>query len=191
MKKTFFAIIFIALLTVPNIFGATTFSLYDSDNGGSVISAIPLDNDGEPISSNRKFTTGKVYVQIDRDNDTWTLIAYTKNAGSSSDLQNTPRSATLIWKYRNAPIFGEDTDPLGTTISEDDWSDSVNLKYKYFVNSATGSSGLTLGQKTYAQILTSSATYPQRVQITFGVDMSSTIKSGTYSTVLEFELSTN
>lgn len=191
MKKIFLTIIFIAFAAVPSIFGATTFSIYDSDNGGSVISAIPLDRDNDSITSNRKFTAGKVYVQIDRDNDTWTLIAYTKNAGSSSELQNTPRNASLIWKYRNAPVFGEDSDPLGTTISDYDWSDPANLKYKYFVNSATGSSGLTETQKTYAQILTSSATYPQRIQITFGLDMSSTIKSGTYSTVLEFELSTN
>ncbi len=191
MKKTFLAIIFIAFMAVPNIFGATTFSLYDSDNGGSVISAIPLDRDNESIISNRKFTAGKVYLEIDRDNDAWTLIAYTKNTADSSILQNSARNASLVWKYRNAPVFGEDSDPLGTTISDLDWSDPVNLKYKYFVNSATGSSGLTTGQKTYAQILTSSEIYSKRVQITFGLDMSSTIKSGTYSTVLEFELSTN
>ncbi len=191
MKKLLLTIIFIAFVTVPNIFGATTFSLYDAANDGNVISSIPLDRDNESVDSNRKFTAGKVYIQIDKDNDTWVLIAYTKNIADSSNLQNTPRGASLVWKYRNAPIFGEDSDPLGTTISDADWSDSINLKYKYFVNSPTGSSGLTIAQKNYAKILDSTAVYPKRVQITFGLDMSSTVKSGTYSTTLEFELLTN
>ncbi len=171
----------------------TSYEIYDNETGGAVITSIPLNPNGVTLGTDVKKTVGKIYIQINRgDDDSWALSSCTKNTSITEPLlvRNGDPTKTVIWKYRNHTIFGKDTDPIGTTISDEDWS-TTNLKYKYFVNSPSGCSSIPSGAKDYAEIANSSYVSTDRIQITFGIDFSSGSRSGLYGTTVEYELLTN
>jgi len=172
----------------------TSYEIYDNETLGSVITSIPLDPNGVLLGTDEKNTVGKIYIQLNRgDDDGWTLLSCTKNTVISEPLlvRDGDSSKTVIWKYRNHTIFGKDNDPVGTEIPDSDWG-GATIAYKYFINSATGCSGITIPlDRDYAEVVNSSYTSTDRVQITFGIDFASGSRSGAYGTTVEYELLIN
>ncbi len=186
--------------TNPN---STTFELHSTKVGDTPTDSIGMISTGKTLGTNEKCTIGKVYVQINQGGDVWELLVCAKNTNPSPFnqpiLYNLVQGGALSLKYRNSFVFGEDTDPLGTTVSLDHWYNSSNpnaVLYKWFVNSPTGGcSAITdPATRTYATLTNSDDVIPGRIQITFAVDLIGAFPNppdGLYSLPLEMELVIN
>jgi len=114
-------------------------------------------------------------------------------------LYNLIQGGVLALKYRNSVIFGEDTNPLGTTITLDDWYNPSNpdvVLYKWFVNSPSGGCSAITDPptRTYATLASSGDVISGRIQVTFAVDLIGVFPNpqpGLYSLPLEMELVIN
>ena len=178
----------------------TTFELHSTKVGDTPTDSIGMISTGKTLGTNEKCTIGKVYVQINQGGDVWDLLLCAKNTYSTLPLLlNMVQGGALALKYRNSIIFGEDTNPLGTTITLDDWYNPYNpdvVLYKSFINSPTGGCSAITDPvtRTYATLASSNNVISGRIQITFAVDLigaSTNPPNGLYSLPLEMELVIN
>ncbi len=181
----------------------TTFELHSTKVGDTPTDSIGMVSTGKVLGTNEKCTVGKVYVQINRGDDDWDLLACAKNTNPTPFNQPVLYNlgamvGAVALKYRNSIVSGEDTDPLGTTVSLDDWYNPSNpnvVKYKWFVNSTSGCSAITdPDTRNYATLARSSDFISGRIQLTFAVDLIGVYPNppnGLYSLPLELELVIN
>lgn len=195
---------YVVSILFPDNPNQTTFELHSTKVGDTPTDSIGMISTGKVLGTNEKCTVGKVYVQINRGGDDWELLVCAKNMNPSPYDQPILYNlgamvGALALKYRNAIIFGEDTDPLGTTVSFDHWYNPANpnvVLYKWFVNSPTGGcSAITdPAKRSYATLATSNDSISGRIQLTFAVDLLGVYPNppdGLYSLPLEMELVIN
>ena len=182
---------------------ATSFDVCTTANGNVPLNSVALCSGGYQITDDVRYVAGKAYIDITPGNTgKWYLLVYTTNASTPeynpedySDLINSADSSqTIKWKYRNAHIFGEFSQPVGAVISNTQWADPYALEYKYFLNLSNGRGPDDIEDDStleWASIVNYKNLHNKpdsRIELLFGVDLSSTDQSGEYSSALTIEV---
>ncbi len=182
---------------------ATSFSVYTSSTGSVPLNAVPLSSGGYEITDDVRYVAGKAYIDLTPGNTgSWYLVIYTTNPSTAefnpddySDLINTgDPSQKIQWKYRNPHIFGNVSTPVGSLIPDCTWRDPNMLEYKYFLNLSNGKTAhdineeQTLAWASVAHYKNTRNKPCERIELLFGVDLSTTDEPGTYRNSLSLEI---
>lgn len=196
-----------AALPVSVMFTGTRpceYSVYTSRNSSQEVNALHLSSGGHQITEDIKYVAGRCYVDVTPQSyGEWYLLVYTSNPGGQDNSNLTlfgggDNPPSLIWKYRNqVPEGTTEINEVGQQIPLHQWQGVAGglPEYKYLYNVAPGSDGASMTQESreYASIVnykTDSNTWKfrDRIELLFGIDLSSNNANGTYTTTIYFEV---
>ncbi len=185
----------------------TTFTIYSSSSGSDELTtSLPMSNGSHYINESVKFVTAEAYLDVSEGTTSgWYLTIYTSTPSSPSFnpydesglFRAVPPYQMLIWKYRNAALYGQTSMTVGETITDIEWaglSPIIEAKYKYLYNVSTGGGAADIYSLalSWASVVYDGDGYTNvpgtRIQLLFGIDLSSATYAGTYSATLNFEV---
>ncbi|MDX9701909.1 MAG: hypothetical protein RBU23_02580 [Candidatus Auribacterota bacterium] len=175
----------------------TTFDIYTSKTGPTVLQDLKLSSGGLTMNSNKIYVAGTIYIDLDPGSyGQWRLVVYTQNSTGATSLIG-PYNTELRWKWRNEVVNGYDETLIGQEIIREVFYGAtfpfyMDPQYKYFLHlGASQSFGeFTQDNKNYATIVSymTDFDFSGRIQLQFGVDLGSTNTEGIYQNSLVFEV---
>ncbi len=179
---------------------STTFEIYPDETSMTPLSELALSDGGHDINSDVVYVASKIYLDIQPGTGNWYLVIYTNSPFNNWWIPPHEQNhlyalddthAPLTWKYRNELRFGRETNPIGTVIPQTEWVGD-GLHYLYMWNSVDNTAGDidddSLEWASIVHHLNASTLPTGRLELSFGVDLSTSWRAAQYGTSLTLEV---